>query len=203
MSSEPLRIRRKNNFNLVREAKKLGSFDDFPMLRPEVDPQIHASANTVDQPFFLSGQKDMVLGQFTGETRVEFVEGPVRYFDLVPGEYAYIPAGAQHRIFATKPGTQVRYKAREPGSETVTFRCETCGKPLFSHSFDATQAPAQAGYQAACEAFNADEEKRICASCGDEAEPVALDQFRWSRVAATLLMPEDDEEEAEAGAAAH
>ena len=126
----PLKIRRKNNFNLLREARKLGSFDDFPLLRSEVDPQLHASVNSVDQPFYLTGQKDMVPAQISGRARVLFTEGTARFFDLAPGEFAYIPAGAEHRVLTTESGIQVRYKARLPGSESVSLRCANCATTL-------------------------------------------------------------------------
>ena len=48
--SQRVTTRRKNSFNLFREASKLASFDEFPMLRPEVDPQLTLSSNSVDQP---------------------------------------------------------------------------------------------------------------------------------------------------------
>lgn len=195
MSLEPVRIRRKNSFNLLKEGGKLESFDEFPMLRPDVDPQFHLSRNSIDQPFYLSAEKDMVLGQFGGASRVLFAAGPVRYFDLVPGDFVYVPAESGHRILTLEPGHVIRYKAREPGAEAVFWRCEQCGTELFRHRFDATAAPAQLGYQAGCEAFNAGD--RTCPSCGTAHPPVDLSPFRWGRVAHSLLV--QLEEEADAG----
>lgn len=188
----PIRIRRKNNFNLFKEARKLESFDDFPLLRPEVDPQLHASRNSVDQPFFLTCEKDVVIAQASGAAQVEFVSGPVRYFDLVPGDFVYVPAGTGHRIRTTEPGIQIRYKAREPGQETVSWQCGKCGATVHRESFDATLEPAQIGYQAAAEAFNIDAAKRTCGSCGEEHLPLNLSPFRWAAVAEALSRSDDD-----------
>lgn len=195
MTGAQLKIRRKNNFNILREARKLGSFDDFPLLRPEVDPQLHVSVNSVDQPFFLTGKKDMVLSQMSGRSRIVFAGGPVRYFDLVPGEFVYIPAGMPHRVLTAEDGIQVRYKAREPGTETVAWKCANCGSEVHSVSFDASSAPAQIGYQSACEAFNSDPALRKCHNCGTEADPVNLGTFRWPRVVEALLATDDNEAE--------
>lgn len=196
MSLEPIKIRRKNNFNLLKEARKLGSFDEFPMLRSDVDPQFHASRNTVDQPFYLRGEKDMVLVQYSGASRVVFESGPVRYFDLGMADFVYVPAGYVHRVLTVEPGIMVRYKAVNPGEEAVSWLCSGCGKELFSHGFDATAQPAQAGYQAGCEAFNA-LESRACPSCGAEHPEVDLSEFRWDRVAYTLESQEEEEIEPE------
>src|SRR5689334_4342042 len=96
--SNAVSTRRKNRFNLLREAAKLASFDEFPMLRPEVDPQLHLSHNEVDQPFYLVCEKDTVIAQFSGHSRIDLKEGSVRYFDLTAGDYVYVPGGIPHRI---------------------------------------------------------------------------------------------------------
>jgi len=181
MTGAQIRVRRRNNFNLVKEGAKLQSFDDFPMLRPEVDPQFHLSRNSVNQPFWLIGEKDMVLGQFSGSSRVEFASGPIRYFDLGLGDFVYVPAGAAHRISVREPGYMIRYKAREPGQEAVFWQCDMCGTELYRHKFDATAEPAQRGYQQGCEAFNGTD--RTCGSCGCEHTSVDLSLFRWVQVA--------------------
>lgn len=190
--STAVRIRRKNGFNLFREARKLESFDEFPMLRPEVDPQLHASRNSVDQPFYLTCAKDSVIAQASGAARVEFASGPVRYFDLGPGDFVYVPAGSAHHIHAVKDGIQIRYKAREPGQETISWSCQNCGRALFSHRFDATAEPAQLGYQAGCERFNADRANRQCAACDAEHPPVDLVPFRWKAVAEAMSAGEEE-----------
>lgn len=183
MTVEPFRLRRKNRLNIVKEARKLGSFDDFPYLQPYVDPQLHVSNNTVDQPFYLRGEKDMVLAQFSGASRVIFEDGPVRYFDLDLGDYVYVPAGVGHRVLTTAPGVLIRYKAAKPGKEQMVWKCPTSGEDVFTFDWDATEEIAQEGYQKACEAFNAS--PRTCPD-GSQLEEVDLSQFRWDRIARTI-----------------
>lgn len=190
--SAPVRTRRKNTFNLFKEAEKLASFDEFPMLRPEVDPQVHASRNTVDQPFHLSCAKDTVIAQASGEARVEFPDGPVRYFDLVPGDFVYVPAGSAHRIRTLKEGVQIRYKARSPGLERVAFRCDACGAQLDAFDIDPEGAPVQQGYDFAVRRFNAETGRRQCRACGVEHDLIDLAPFRWAAIAEKLATPDDD-----------
>jgi 3-hydroxyanthranilate 3,4-dioxygenase len=185
--------RRKNNFNLFREAKRLASFDEFPMLRPEVDPQIHLSHNEVDQPFYLTCEKDTVLAQSSGASRVIFREGPVRYFDLGLGDYAYVPAGTTHRVLTVEPGNLLRYKARDAGMEAVSWLCESCGSELDQHLFNTQETLPQAAYQLATERFNADTERRTCKACGKVHPPVNLEPFRWSAVAEALNAAEEED----------
>lgn len=189
--SAPVRTRRKNAFNLFREAEKLSSFDEFPMLRPEVDPQLHLSRNSVDQPFHLVCEKDTVIGQFSGNSRVEFVDGPVRYFDLAPGEFSYVPAGTAHRVMTVSPGVMLRYKANDPGKETVLWLCGDCGGELERYELNASEIPVQQGYQAACEQFNAREAGRNCGACGSLHASVDLSPFRWQAVADKLRETDD------------
>ena len=190
--SAPVRTRRKNGFNIFREAQKLSSFDEFPMLRPEVDPQLHLSRNEVDQPFHLVCEKDTVLAQFSGESRVEFANGSVRFFDMGRGDFVYVPAGAAHRLLTVETGVVARYKASAPGAETIIWYCDGCGGEISRHEGNATQAPAQQLYQEACEAFNGDAARRRCGACGSEHVPVDLSPFRWQAVADKLLEPEDE-----------
>lgn len=184
--------RRKNAFNLFREVGKLSSFDEFPMLRPEIDPQVHLSRNTVDQPFHLLCEKDTVLAQFSGRTRLVFRDGAVRYFDLDPGDYVYVPAGRAHRVLTLEAGAVLRYKAARPGAEAAVWYCETCGEELDRHVFDADAGPVQAGYQFAAERHNAEPERRFCAACGAVHDPIDLSPFRWSAVAEALVADDAD-----------
>ena len=190
--SLPVRTRRKNKFNFVKEAERLESFDEFPMLRSEVDPQLHVSRNQVDQPFHLICEKDCVLAQANGRSRVVFVDGPVRYFDMTPGDFVYVPGRTAHRVLSTEPGVLLRYKAREPGTETMLWLCETCGAELGRDEADATAAPAQVAYAAATLRFNADDAKRCCGSCGTRHPPVDATHFRWEAVGEALMRAEDD-----------
>ncbi len=195
--STAIRTRRKNMFNVLREAQKLESFDEFPMLRPEVDPQVHASRNSVDQPFLLVCEKDCVLAQISGSSRVEFPEGPVRHFEMEPGDFVYVPGGSAHRLLITKPGVQIRYKARIPGHESVLWLCESCGLELDRYEMDPGEMiPAQQGYADATRRFNAEPLRRTCAKCGHEHAELDLAPFRWTAIAEYLTMPEEDEESA-------
>lgn len=185
--------RRKNNFNLFREAKRLASFDEFPMMRPEVDPQVHLSHNAVDQPFYLTFAKDSVLAQSSGASRVLFREGPVRYFDLGLGDYVYVPAGTAHKVLTIEPGDLLRYKARDAGMEAVSWLCEACGSELDQHLFNAQETLPQFAYQLACERFNAEAERRTCRTCGKAHSPVNLEPFRWNAVGEALNAAEKDD----------
>lgn len=188
----PVRTRRKNAFNLFREAQKLASFDEFPMLRPEIDPQLHLSRNEVDQPFHLICQKDTVVAQVSGSARVMFSDGPVRYFDLQPGDFVYVPGGVAHRILTTDAGEQFRYKAREPGLEGAVWYCDNCGEEFDRHIWDANAKSSQSGYQFACERHNTEEERRRCSVCGTTHDLVDLAPFRWKTVADALSLDEDE-----------
>ncbi|HEV2574887.1 MAG TPA: hypothetical protein VGU72_24360 [Beijerinckiaceae bacterium] len=183
--------RRKNSFNLFREAAKLASFDEFPMLRPEVDPQLTLSSNFVDQPFFLVCEKDSVIAQASGRAQVVFHEGPVRYFDLVPGDFVYVPGGTAHRILTKEPGNQLRYKAREPGLETVVWYCDSCSHEMDRQSWNASDQASQAGYAAACERHNGETARRTCSHCGHAHAAVDLSAFRWPAIAAALALGDD------------
>lgn len=188
--SKPVTTRRKNNFNIFREAPKLASFDEFPMLRPDVDPQVTLSNNSVDQPFYLVCEKDTVIAQASGTAQVVFHAGPVRYFDLLPGDFVYVPGGTAHRVLTREAGNQIRYKAREPGAEAAVWYCEQCDSEVDRHSWPQEQ-PAQAGYQAACEQHNAETGRRTCSACGHTHAAIDLAAFRWKAIAEALAQDED------------
>lgn len=192
---ERVRTRRKNKFNFLKEAERLQSFDDFPMLRPEIDPQLHLSRNSVDQPFYLRCEKDMVLAQPTGASRIEFADGPTRYFDMEPGDYVYVPAGYGHRVRTSEPGILIRYKAREPGSETILWLCPDCGSEVHHCQIDGNAGPVQAGYAEACRTFNADAELRRCPACATGCPAIDLQPFRWDEVARAIIEAESDADE--------
>lgn len=185
-------VRRKNRFNLIREGRKLGSFDEFPILRPEVDPQVHASRNEVDQPFYLVCEKDTVLAQLRGSSRVIFHDDSVNYFAMAQGDFVYVPAGAAHRILTRSSGEMIRYKAADSGTEAVVWFCDKCGSELDHYAWDNKMTIAQAAYQAACERYNADEARRICSDCGHTHPPIDLTPFQWNRVAQTLVDADQD-----------
>ena len=190
--NKPVRTRRKNAFNLYREAENMASFDEFPMLRPEVDPQIHLSRNEVSQPFYLMCEKDTVIVQLSGRSRLEFTNGSVRYFDLEPGDFAYVPGGAIHRLTTVSSGAMLRYKAREPGTEMVLWFCDHCAKEVARHEWNATEIPAQQGYLTACNAYNAGENRRRCPACGTVHAALDLSPFRWGAIVEKLAETDED-----------
>jgi len=179
-------LRRKNSLNLFREAPKLGAFDEFPVLRPDVDPQLHVSRGGVDQPFHLICAKDSVVALVSGCARVDFASGAVRHFDMEPGDFVYVPAGIPHRIHVLEAGIQLRYKAREAGLEAVAWMCAGCGTEIGRHVWDTASTLPQEGYLAACGRFNESDEARRCPKCGEVHAAVDLTHFRWAAVAAAL-----------------
>ncbi|AJW97031.1 hypothetical protein QHI69_20335 [Burkholderia gladioli pv. gladioli] len=181
-----LELRRKNTLNLFREATKLGSFDEFPVLRPEVDPQLLVSHSDVDQPFYLCCEKDCVVALVSGAARLEFASGSVRFFDMETGDFVYVPGGTPHRLRITQSGVQLRYKAREAGLESAIWYCSNCGSEVHQHLWDTASILSQDGYHIACEQFNLEEKNRVCPECGEAHSPVDVRAFRWQAVANTL-----------------
>ena len=100
---------RKKTFQTFREAKKLGPYDERPMLPDDVDPQLHLSRNDRIQPFYLICGKDTLIAQLSGEGRVEFQGTSVNYHPLAPGDFIYVPAGAPHRIVPDTECVNFRY----------------------------------------------------------------------------------------------
>ena len=179
-------IRRKNSLNAIREAGKLASFDEFPVLRPDVDPQLHLSRNTVDQPFFLTCEKDCVIALMSGRATLHFTLGPVRYYDMEPGDFVYVPGGTPHRVEPHEECIQLRYKARDAGLEAVSWHCRKCAGEVRRHVWDTAETLPQDGYARAAEEFNADIAWRTCPQCGEVHDPVDLGPFRWRAVAERL-----------------
>lgn len=179
-------LRRKNTLNVFREAAKLGSFDEFPVLRPEVDPQLHVSRNAVNQPFYLCCEKDSVIALVSGRATVQFAAGAVRFFELEPGDFVYVPGGVAHRLRVEEAGIQLRYKARDAGLEAVAWYCANCSNEVHQHAWDTSGTLPQEGYQSACEQFNRDVERRTCPVCGEVHDPVDLQPYRWRAVADAL-----------------
>lgn len=179
-------IRRKNALNLFRDKSKYRNYDEFPVLREEVDPQLHVSRNTVNQPFYLICEKDTVLAALSGKAKVRFHDASVNYFDLEPGDFVYVPGGIPHRIECAEDSLHLRYKARISGLEAVVWFCEYCGYELDRHSWDNAKQPPQAGYLAGTKRFNTDAKRRVCAHCGEEHPPLDLDAFRWEDVTDSL-----------------
>lgn len=178
-------IRRKNSLNLFREQSKYSNYSEFPVLKPEVDPQLCVSRNEVDQPFYLICEKDTVLAALSGRARVRFLEGPVNYFSLEQGDYVYVPAGYAHRIECAEASLHLRYKARDPGREAAVFHCTKCRSELHRITWSNAEQPAQAGYAAAVASFNERVEHRTC-SCGEVHPPIDGTAFQWTEIAESL-----------------
>ena len=185
---------RKRMLQVFREAAERGPFDEYPVLPAEIDPQLHLSKNDRNQPFFLICEKDCVVVQLGGEARVELRDSSVRYFDTVPGDHVYVPAGTPHRIMPKAVSINARYKAAKAGLEAVSFCCESCGNQLWRQTWDTDAESPQAGYLTAVEAFNADPAKRGCARCGAVHAPIDLQGFRWKEIAEELQGASAEEE---------
>lgn len=177
---------RKKTFMVFREANKLGSYDERPMLPDSVQTQIYLSRNREPQPFYLVCEKDTLIAVFSGTGRVELRQTSVRFFPLEPGDHVYVPAGTPTRLIPETESVIMRYKAREPGLEGVAWYCEPCETELYRYVFDTAQTHAQEGYLAGCRAFNQDEARRRCSACGWAHPVVELDRYRWEALASQL-----------------
>src|SRR5437868_1496435 len=91
-------MERKRMFQVFKEARKAGPYDEFPVLLEEIDPQVYLSRNDRPQPFFLICEHDSVLVQMSGEGMVELKDAPVLYYTTEPGDFVYVPAGTPHRV---------------------------------------------------------------------------------------------------------
>mgnify|MGYP001549739477 CR=1 FL=1 len=52
---------RKKTFQVLREAAKVGAYDDMPMLPEDIQVQVHLSRNDKPQPFHQICDKDTQL----------------------------------------------------------------------------------------------------------------------------------------------
>jgi 3-hydroxyanthranilate 3,4-dioxygenase len=179
-------FRRKNALNLLKEQEKFSNFDEFPVLKDSVDPQLHVSVNSVDQPFFLICEKDCTLAALTGKARVHFHDSSVRYFDLGPGDNVYVPAGTPHRITTQEAGLHVRYKARLAGLEATAWYCDVCDSEVDRYTWDTGVSLPQAGYLAGVLRFNDSGERRTCKACRHVHPAIDVSPYRWADVVETL-----------------
>lgn len=179
--------KRKRMFYTFKEATQAGAYDEVPMLPPGIDPQLHLSLNDRKQPFWLIHEKDAVIIQMSGASRVEMREAPVLWEDLRAGDFLYMPSGTPHRIDPKEASVMYRFKAEQAGLEAVAWYCEGCRAPLYRHVWDTARQIPQAGYQQACVEFNANAEYRTCGSCGTLHPAIALEAFRWATLAKELM----------------
>lgn len=182
---------RKHMLDTFEAAQDAGPYDEFPVLIAGVDPQLHLSRNDRPQPFHLTCEKDTILVQMSGAARVEMVNGAVRYFDLVPGDYAYVPAGISHRIVPSAVSIMYRYKAEQSGLESATFHCVKCDDVLLQETWDTGAELPQAAYLRIVQSFNADDALRTC-GCGEHHAAIDLAGYRWQAIVDELSAVETE-----------
>ena len=117
---------RRNLVDTFEAATTAGPYDEYPVLLEGVDPQLHLSNNDRPQPFYLTCEKDTILVQMSGQSRIDMKDSSVLFFDAVPGDYVYVPGGTPHRIVPSEPSVMYRYKANEAGLEAASFHCAQC-----------------------------------------------------------------------------
>lgn len=184
---------RKRMLLTFNEARHRGFFDEYPVLPPGIDPQLHLSRSDRPQPFWLICSADTVLVQMSGEASVAFKGLAVSGMDLEPGDFVYIPAGAPHRLTPRTQSIQYRFKAEQAGLEGAAWYCESCGEEIHREVWDTQSEPTQAAYLRVCEAFNARELLRRCAKCGIVHDAVNIAGNRWADIAAELAASEPSE----------
>lgn len=176
----------KKSFHLYKEAKRLGSYDEYPMVPGETDMQLHLSRNSEPQPFYLICDGDTVHTQMSGKGSIQFNSDTVKRYPLERGDVIYIPAGTPHRFVPTQESIVMRAKAQFPKLEGVAWYCDDCGTEVHRQVWDAHEKLCQEGYLEACTAFNAGEEARRCPSCAKTHDPVDISWNRWAKLADEL-----------------
>ena len=171
-------MQRRNTFKTFEEAPKRGPYDEFPMLKSGIDPQLCLSCNDRPQPFFVICEQDTLVAQMSGRARIEFRDSAVNYFDLVPGDYVYVPGGTPSRIIPDDVSVNLRYKLEHPGLEAVAWYDAEGHETRVT--FDTAVELPQEGYFRACTAFNQSAEMRRGLT------PIDLSPFRWKEVAAEI-----------------
>ena len=179
-------MNRSRALSIFQEAKEAGPYDEYPVLPPDIDPQLHLSRNDRPQPFFLICEHDCVLTQMSGRATVFFKDANVLRFALRPGDFVYVPAGTPHRILPETESIQIRYKAREAGGEGAAWYCDKCGEEPWRSEWNTADELPQNGYWKSCEAFNQEVAHRTCTGCGTVAPTIDLNGFRWREVATEL-----------------
>lgn len=177
---------RKRTLLTFNEARNRGFYDEYPVLSAGIDPQLHLSRNDRQQPFWLICSADTVIVQMSGHASVVFKGLAVNGYDLEPGDFIYVPAGAPHRLTPRTESIQYRFKAEKPGLEGVAWYCEACGNEVYREVWDAEAEPAQAAYLRGCETFNSQETLRRCSQCGAVHALVDISGNRWAEIAAEL-----------------
>jgi 3-hydroxyanthranilate 3,4-dioxygenase len=174
---------RKKTFQVLREAGKVGAYDEMPMLPDDIQIQLHLSRNDRAQPFHLICAKDTLLVLLSGAGTVEFRGTAIERFVLKPGDFVYVPAGAPHRIVPAAESVMLRYKPQHPGLEGIAWYCATCDTEIYREVWDTAKASSQEMYQQISSRFAADSSLRTCRGCGSTRRPPDLTGLRWTEVA--------------------
>ena len=177
---------RRPQYDTLAQIDRRGPFDEYPVFPPGKDPQLCLSRNVGTQPFHLICEHDTILAQLSGTGRVSFRDGEVRYFDMKPGDFVYVPAGFASRYTAETPSIQYRYKPEKPGLEAVAWTCPSCAAELHRETWDTARELPQEGYLRATARFNGDAALRTCKACGAVHPPVDASASKWAEIAAEL-----------------
>jgi 3-hydroxyanthranilate 3,4-dioxygenase len=175
-------IERKKTLNVFRDAHEAwGSYDDFPVGQPGIDPMPHLSRNRIAQPFYLVSEADQVVIQMAGRGEIRFRDIDLARFVLDPGDTVYIPACVPSQLVPYGENVQLRLKA-EPGvREAAAWYCD-CGALV--HSIEIAPGVVQATYLAAVHAFNAS--ARTCPRCTCVHPRAELGDIAWATTAAAI-----------------
>ena len=176
----------KKSYHLFKEAKRLGSYSEYPTLPGDVDPQFHLSRNDRPQPFYLICDGDTLFSQLSGGGSLFFQTPTIKSYPMTRGDVVYVPAGTPHRFVPTEESVIVRVKAQSPALEGVAWYCESCGGEVHRRVWDARERFCQEGYLESCMAFNEREELRTCKSCGEVHPPVDISWADWKKTAEQL-----------------
>jgi 3-hydroxyanthranilate 3,4-dioxygenase len=177
---------RRPQYDTLAQIGQRGAYDEYPIFPPGKDPQLCLSHNDRAQPFHLICAHDTILAQLSGTGRISFAAGEVRYFDMRPGDFVYVPAGFAHRYTAATPAIQYRYKPEHPGLEAVAWYCPNCAAEVHRDTWDTARELPQEGYLRATARFNADAALRTCKACGTAHPPVDVSALRWADIAKEL-----------------
>jgi hypothetical protein len=178
-------LERKKTLNVFKDSQNAwGSYDDFPVGEPGIDPMPHLSRNRMRQAFYLVNAADQVLIQMAGEGEIAFKEIEPARMLLFPGDTVYIPAGVPSRVTPYGENLQIRLKAQPPASEAVAWYCERCGELV--HAEQVLGDIPQESYWNAVQLFNQNERLRTCGGCGQVHALVELGDIAWLEVAAAL-----------------
>jgi 3-hydroxyanthranilate 3,4-dioxygenase len=176
-------VPRKKTFQTLREAGKVGSYADMPMLPDDIQIQVYVSRNDRPQPFHLICAKDTLLFLLSGGGAVELKGTAADRFALKPGDCVYVPAGAPHRIVPDAESVMLRYKPQPAGLEGMAWYCGGCGAELHREVWDNDKTLSQDMYHRTSERFAADPHLRTCKGCGAVHPAPEFTSFRWDEVA--------------------